>query len=143
MAWSWTVVGSGWTSPSQKDLTPQPLESTWVGPHMVVVAVEEVVEVVQVVPAAIHATMIVDMTADTTVDTTEAAMIGMTTGITTDHTEGDLRPRTIEGLTDLAPDRGLILPVATERCCQAPPPPALRQEMILSGMIDFRIDLPS
>lgn len=32
-AWSWTDEGSGWTSPSQKDLTPQPLESTWAGPR--------------------------------------------------------------------------------------------------------------
>lgn len=33
MEWSWMVVGSEWTSPSQKDLTRQPLESTWDGLH--------------------------------------------------------------------------------------------------------------
>lgn len=33
MAWSWTVVESGWISPSQKDLTPQPRESTWDDPR--------------------------------------------------------------------------------------------------------------
>lgn len=95
---------------------------------------------VQVVLDAVHVTMTVDMTADTTVDTIEAAMIAMTTG-NTDHTEGDLRPHTTEGLTGLGPDRGLILPVATERCCQAPPPPRHGQEIFLSGVIDFRIDL--
>lgn len=147
MAWSWMGVGSGWTSPSQKDLTPQPLESTWADPHMVVVEVvvveAEAVAVVQVVLAAIHVTTTVDTTADTTVDTTEVATIVMTTGTTTDHTDGDLHPHTTEGLTGLGPDRGLILPVAIERCRQAPPPPTHRQEMFLSGMIDFRIDLLS
>ena len=31
--WSWTGGGSGWTSPSRKDLTPQPRVSTWAAPH--------------------------------------------------------------------------------------------------------------
>lgn len=31
--WNWMVAGSGWTSPSQKDLTLQPLGSTWAGLH--------------------------------------------------------------------------------------------------------------
>lgn len=102
MAWSWMVAGSGWIFPSQKDLTPQLLESTWAGPHMV--------EVVPAALDAIHVTMTVGMI----VDTTEAATIAMTTGTTTDHTEGDLHHHTTEGLTGLGPDHGLILPVAIE-----------------------------
>lgn len=136
MAWSWMVVGSGWTSPSQKDLTPQHLESTWAGQHMVEVEVPVVLD-------AAHVTMTVGMIADMTVDTTEAAMIAMTTGTITDHTEGDPHPHTTEGPTGLDPDHGLILPVATECCRQAPPPPTHGQEMFLSGMIDFRIGLLS
>lgn len=128
MAWSWMVGGSEWTSPSQKDPTPQPLESTWVGLHMV--------EVVQVVLDAIHVTTTVDMT----VDTTEVAMIAMTTGTITGHTEGDLLHHTTEAHTGLAPDHDLILPVAIECCCQAHLLPKHREEM-LSVMIDFRIDL--
>lgn len=115
MAWSWMVVGSGWTSPSQRDLTPQPLESTWAGPHMV--------EVAQAVLGALRVTMTVFMTADTT----EAAMIAMMTGTTTDHTEGDLRHRTTEGLTGLGPDHGLILPVAIERCSSSSFPSTARK----------------
>lgn len=112
------VVGSGWTSPSQKDLTPRPLESTWADPHTV--------EVAPVVLAVIHATTTVDMSAGMT----EAATIAMMTGTTTDHTEGDLLHRTTEGLTGLAPGHGLTLPAAIEHCCRAPPPlPKHRQEM--------------
>lgn len=156
MAWSWMVVGSGWTSPLLKDLTHQPLESTWVGPHMAVVGVAvaaavaeaeaeaeavgvagvavEVVEVVQVVLDAILGilgTMTVDMTAGTTVDTIEVAVNAMTTGTTTDHTEGALRPLTTEGRTGLGPDRDPILLVAIERCCEARPTPTQEQEVFL------------
>lgn len=130
-AWSWTDEGSGWTSPSQKDLTPQLLESTWAGPRMA--------EAVPAVLDAIRATTTADMTADTT----EAATIAMMTETTTDHTEGDLLHRTTEGLTGLGPGHDPILPVVTERCC---PPYRLSkhtQEMFLSGMSDFRIDLLS
>lgn len=124
MAWSWMVGGSEWTSPLQKDPTPQHLESTWVGLHMV--------EVVQVVLDAIHVTTTVDMT----VDMTEVAMIAMTTETITGHTEGDLLHRTTEGHTGLGPDHDLILPVAIERCCQALLLPKHREEMF-----GFRIDL--
>ncbi|XP_034549137.1 transformer-2 protein homolog beta isoform X4 [Notolabrus celidotus] len=95
-AWSWMVEGSGWTSPSQNDLTPQPLESTWDGPHMVVVATA-LVEVAQVVHDATRVTMAVDMTGGTT----EVVLTAMMTGTTTDHT-GDLLHCTTEGLTGLA-----------------------------------------
>lgn len=102
MAWSWMVVGLGWTSPSLKDPTPRPLESTWAGPPMV--------EVDRVALDAIHVITTVVMTADTT----EADMIAMMTGTTTDHTEGVLHHRTTEGLTGLDLDRGRIPPVAIE-----------------------------
>lgn len=102
MAWSWTVEGSVLTSRSQKDLTPQLPASTWDVPHTA--------EVVRVVLAAIHATTTADMIADTT----EAGTIAMTTGITTDHTEGDLLHRTTEVHTGPGPDPGLTLHAATE-----------------------------
>lgn len=133
MAWSWMVVGSGWTSPSQSDRTPRPLESTWAGPHTEGgEAAVEVVPAVQALLGAIHVTMTADMTADPTEDTTvdptedttvDLTEVAMTTGTTSAHTEGDLRPRTTEGITRLGPDRALILPDATKCCCQAPPPP--------------------
>lgn len=102
MVWSWTAEGSALTSPSQKDLTPQLLVSTWVVPHTA--------EVVQVVLAAIHVTTTADMIGDTT----EAGTIAMTIGITTDHTEGDLLHRTTEVRTGPGPDPGLTLHAATE-----------------------------
>lgn len=105
MAWSWTGVESGWTSPSQKDLTPQHLEFTWAGPHTE--------EAVQAVPDAIHVTT----TVVTTVDMTEVDTIAMMTGTTTDHTEGDLLHRTTEALTGLDRGHGLILPVDIEGFC--------------------------
>lgn len=71
----------------------------------------------------------VTTTVDTTADTTEVAMIAMTTGTTTDHTEGDLLHRTTEGRTGLGPDHGLTLPVAIERRCRDHPLPKHRQEM--------------
>lgn len=97
------------------------------------------VEVAQAVRDVIHVTT----TADTIVDTTEAATIATMTETTTGLTEGDLRHRTTEELTGLAPDRGLILPVAIELPSPASHSPKHRQEMFLSGMIDFRIDLLS
>lgn len=102
MGWSWTVEGSALTSPLQKDLTPQLPVSTWVVPHTA--------EVVRVVLAAIHAIT----TADTIADTTEVATIAMTTGITTDHTEGDLLHRTTEVRTGPGPGPGLTPHAATE-----------------------------
>lgn len=75
--------------------------------------------VVPVVLDAIHVTLTEGMTADTI----EAAMIAMTTGNTTDHTEEGLHHRTTEALTGLGPDRGLILPVVTECHLQAKPLP--------------------
>lgn len=125
MAWSWMVVGSGWTFPLLNDLTPQLLESTWAGPHMV--------EVVQVVHDAVHVTMTEDMT----VGMTEVAMTAMRTGTTIDHTEGDLHHHTTEELTGLALDHGLILHVVIE----ALPLPKLRPEVFLIGMIVCRVDL--
>lgn len=110
MAWSWMDVESEWISPSQKDLTPQPLGSTWDGPRTV--------EVVLVGLDAIHVTT----TVDTIADTTEAATIAMTTGTTADPTEGDLRLHTTEDLTGPGPDHGLILPVDIDRLCQAEAP---------------------
>lgn len=125
MAWSWMVVGSGWTFPSLNDLTPQPLESTWAGPHMV--------EVAQVVHDAVHVTTTVDMT----VGMIEVVMTATRTGTTIDHTEGDLHHHTTEELTGLALDHGLTLHVVIE----APPLPKLRAEVFLIGMIVCRIDL--
>lgn len=127
MAWSWMVGGSEWTSPSQKDPTPQHLESTWVGLHMV--------EAVQVVLDDIHVTMTVDMT----VDMTEVAMTAMTTGTITGHTEGDLLHRTTEGHTGLGPGHALILPVAIEHCCQALLFPKHREEMFGFGIDLFSV----
>lgn len=106
MAWSWMGVELGSISPSQKDLTPQLLESTWDGLRMV--------EGVPVVLGAIRVTTTVDMIADTT----EVATIAMTTGTTTDRT-GDLHHHTTEGLTDLGPDRAHILPVDIDPFWQA------------------------
>lgn len=103
MAWSWTVVESGWISPSQKDLTPQPRESTWGDPRMA--------EAVLVDPGAIHVTT----TVDTTAATIEAAMIATTRGNTTDHTDEDLHHLTTEEHTDLGQDPGLILLVDIEQ----------------------------
>lgn len=125
MAWSWMVVGSGWTFPSLNDLTPPLLESTWAGPHMV--------EEAQVVHAAVHVTMTEDMT----VGMTEEVMTATRTGTTIDHTEGDLRHRTTEELTGLAPDHGLTLHVVIE----APPVPKLRPDVFLICMIVCRVDL--
>lgn len=105
MAWSWTGVQSGWTSPSQKDLTPQHLEFTWAGPHTE--------EAAQAVPDAIHVTT----TVVTTVDMTEVDTTAMMTGTTTDHTEGDLLHLTTEALTGLDRGHGLILPVDIEGFC--------------------------
>lgn len=51
MAWSWRGAGSGWTFPSQRDHTPPPWVSTWVGPPMVVE--------VRAVPAAVITTNVV------------------------------------------------------------------------------------
>lgn len=84
----------------------------------------------------------VTTTADTIADTTEVATTAMTTETTTDHT-GGLLHHTTEGLTGLGPDHGLTLRVATERRRQAHLLPKHRQEMPLSGLIDFRIDLLS
>lgn len=102
------VVESGWTSPSQNDLTPPPLGSTWDDPHMV-----------EVVPVVVLAVTPVNTTAGTIGATTEEATIAMTTGSTTGHTEGDLHHHTTEELTDLDPDHGLILPVDIERSRRA------------------------
>lgn len=63
----------------------------------------------------VHGAILVTTTVDTTADTTDT--IAMTTGTTTDPTEGDLLHRTTEGLTGLGPDPGLTLPVAIKRCC--------------------------
>lgn len=129
MAWSWMVAGSGWTSPSQKDLTPRPLGSTWAVPHMV-----EEEEEAQADLGAIHATTTEGMTGVTT----EVVTIAMTTGSITDRTGGDLRHRTTEGRTGLAPDHGLTLHVAIE----SPASllllfPKLRLGVFLIGLIDF------
>lgn len=125
MAWSWMVVGSGWTFPSLNGLTPQPLESTWGGPHMV--------EVARVVHDAAHVTM----TADMSVGTIEVVMTVTRTGTTIDHTGGDLRHRTTEEPTGLALDHGHTLHVVIK----APPLPKLRPEVFLIGMIVCRVDL--
>lgn len=114
MVWSWMGVASEWTSPSQKDLTPQHLAYTWADPHTV--------EVVPAALADIPVTTTVENaeTAETveTVDTiagmTEAAMIAMTKGITTDHTENALLRPTTEGRTDPGQGHGLILHAAIE-----------------------------
>lgn len=102
-AWNWMGVESGWTSPSQRDLTPRPLESTWEGQRTV-----------EAVPVVLDATR-VTMTGATIADTTEVAMIAMTTGSTTDHTEGDPHHRTTEERTGPGPDHGLILLVDIDR----------------------------
>lgn len=87
------AVESGWTSPSRKDLTHQPLEYTW--------AVQHMAEVAQVVHGAIHGIM----TVVAIVDTTEVAMTVMMTGTTTtaDPTEGDLLHHTTEGVGPIDP----------------------------------------
>lgn len=136
MAWSWTGVESGWTSPSQKDLTPQHLEFTWAGPHTE--------EAVQAVPVAIHVTT----TEVTTVDMTEVDTTAMMTGTTTDHT-GDLLHRTTEALTGLDRGHGLILPVDIEGFCPLIFPNMCRIFFggggllcfVKRDMIDFRVHL--
>lgn len=103
MAWSWMGEESGWTSPSRKELTLRPLESTWDGPHMA-----------EVVPVPLDATP-ATTTVATTAGTTEAATIAMTTGTTTDLTEGDPHHRTTEDLTGLDLDHDPILLVDIDR----------------------------
>lgn len=105
--WSWTAAESGWISQSQKDLTPQRLGFTWDGPHTA--------EVVPAVLGATRVTTIVAMIVDTTAGMTETAMTAMTTGVTTDHTGGDLRLRTTGKRTGLDQDPGLILPGDIDR----------------------------
>lgn len=108
------AVESGWTSPSQKELTLRPRESTWDGPHMA----EAVPAVLDVTPETTTAATIAAMT--------EAATIAMTTGNTTDLTEGDLHHRTTEALTGLDPDHDPILPVDIDRSS-----PSLRAQFLV------------
>lgn len=123
MGWSSMGAGSEWTSPSQSGPIHPLLESTWDGPHMVVVAVAEEVEAVEAAAVAVAPVVVRrdvlqgTMTGATTEVMTEVMIvttIAMTTE-STDHTDADLHLRTTAEATAHDPGLGPTRHVTTDQ----------------------------
>lgn len=102
MEWSWMDAGFEWISLLPNEPIPRLLESTWDGPHMVVVH-----------RGASQGTT-TGATREVMKEVTIETMIAMTTE-STDHTDADLHLLTTVEATALDPDHGPTHHVTTEQ----------------------------